>query len=63
MPRTPGPVQRDRNLRVNVSDEELDMLHALAKHAGLTISDIVRLLAREAYRRDFGDKKPPKRDA
>lgn len=48
---------RDRNLRVNVSTKELEMLHAIAHKAGLTVSDIVRLLAREGYARTFPDGK------
>jgi hypothetical protein len=49
---------RDRNLRVNMSTKELEMLHALADEAGLTVSDIVRLLTREGYARTFPDVKP-----
>lgn len=36
------------------------MLRALADAQGLSASDIVRTLIREAYRVRFGDKKPPK---
>jgi hypothetical protein len=49
---------RDRNLRVNVSDEELEMLRALADLDGLTVSDVLRSLARRAYRERIGDKAP-----
>ncbi len=44
-----------------MSDDELAQLNALASAAGLTASDIVRLLIREAYGRQFGDLKPAAR--
>ena len=47
---------RVRNLRVNVSDEELEMLRALAANAGVTSSDIIRLLVREAHRTTIATK-------
>lgn len=40
---------RDRNLRLIVSDEELSWAHALAEHQGITMSDVVRMLLREAH--------------
>jgi len=45
-------------LRTRVSQEEIAMLRDLADSAGVSSSDIVRLLIREAYRLKFGDKKP-----
>lgn len=37
------------------------MLEALAEDAGLTSSDVVRVMIRDAYRAKFGDKKPRKK--
>jgi hypothetical protein len=42
---------RTRNLRLIVSDEELNMAHTLAENTGVTMSDIIRMLIREAYAR------------
>ena len=55
-----APLERDRSLRVRVSDEEQEMLQALADRRGVTVSDYIRLTAREAYRAEFGDKPPKK---
>jgi hypothetical protein len=41
-----------------MSPTEVDMVAALAKSAGVSGSDIVRLLVREAYRLKYGDAKP-----
>lgn len=51
----------DRNLRVMLTTEELNMLHALADDSGLTASDVIRLQLREAYRTKFGTRKPKPR--
>ena len=40
---------RNRNLRLIVSDDELSWAHHLAEHHGLTVSDVVRLLLRQAH--------------
>jgi len=58
-----APIERERSLRVRISDEELAMLQALADQRGVTVSDYIRLTARETYRSEFGDKptKKPKR--
>lgn len=40
-----------------MSDEELKMVHALAEHAGLTASDIVRQLVRKAHAEMVGTTK------
>jgi hypothetical protein len=40
---------RNRNLRLIVSEDELSMVHTLAETAGVTKSDIIRLLVREAF--------------
>jgi len=42
-------VDRDRNLNVRASDEELDMLKEVARFMGLKQSDTVRQLIRQAY--------------
>lgn len=47
-------VDRARNLRVQLSDVELMMLHALADDSGLSSSDVVRTLVRESYRSKLG---------
>lgn len=39
-----------------MNEEELAMAHALAENAGLTMSDIIRLLLREAHGRTFPGK-------
>jgi hypothetical protein len=47
-------------LHLRVSEEEIAMLRALAEDRGLTASDIVRTMVREAYRQRFGDQPPKK---
>lgn len=51
--------ERTRSFRVQVSDAELAMIHALAGAAGVSASDYVRLSIRKDYAESFGDK-PPK---
>ena len=53
-----APKDRDKNLNVRVSDEELQMLAELAEHDGLTVSDWLRQTFRKAYRRVFGVNTP-----
>lgn len=43
-------MKRDQNVRVLFSDDEKLMLEYLAKRRGLTLSDVVRQLVREASR-------------
>jgi antitoxin component of RelBE/YafQ-DinJ toxin-antitoxin module len=43
-----------------MTTEEKEMLAALAKHEGLTSSDVVRLFIRRAYAETFGPKKSKK---
>ena len=43
------PNGRDYTLRVRMSDDERDMLATLADERGLTASDVVRQLVREAF--------------
>lgn len=52
-----GMVDRDRRLNVRFSDEEMEMLHALAEKRGLTAADYVRQFIREAYESEFSRKK------
>lgn len=52
---------RNRNMRLIVSDEELEWAHRLAEHQGLTVSDVVRLLLRKAHAQL--DAKQPKKNA
>jgi hypothetical protein len=54
--------ERDRQFRMNVADEELEMLRQLAEADGLTASDYLRTAIRRDYRDRFGDKprKPKK---
>lgn len=42
-------VERTRRINVLVTDEELEMLRKLADSKGVTISDYIRLGARDAY--------------
>ena len=49
--------QRARNLNVRVTDDEAEMLRALAERKGLSGSDIVRQYIREAYAAEFPPKK------
>jgi hypothetical protein len=51
------PTERDRSLRVRVSDDELRMVQELADADGVTASDHVRLYIRRAHAERFGDKK------
>lgn len=44
-----GEQKRERNLNVRITDEEASMLRALAAHAGLSQSDMVRLYIRRAF--------------
>lgn len=53
-----APRERTNAFQVRMGDDERAMVEALADDAGLSASDIVRLLIREAYRMKFGDKKP-----
>lgn len=53
----PTPDRKER-LNVRIAREELDMLEALAERAGLTSSDVVRMLVRDEYRAKFGEQKP-----
>ena len=53
--------ERDKSLRVRVSDAELRMVQELGDAEGITASDYVRLFIRRAYAEKFGEKKPPKK--
>jgi hypothetical protein len=53
-------VNREKMFQTRMTDDEHAKLLQLAEVAGLTASDIVRLLVREAYALKFGDKKPGK---
>ncbi|MBX3202320.1 MAG: ribbon-helix-helix protein, CopG family [Labilithrix sp.] len=57
----PPPLERSERLNVRVAPEESAMLDALAQEAGLSMSDIVRVLIRDAYRAKFGERKPKMR--
>ena len=56
-----APVERDRQFRIMMSDEEMEMVRTLADQAGLTASDIVRQLIRREYEQKAGGKPPKKR--
>ena len=45
---------RDRSLRVQVTTEELDMLHKIAAEEGISASDHLRLYIRRTYAERFG---------
>lgn len=48
--------KRDQMITIRLSLEEYDMVNAVAKHEGLTLSDWIRQSFRKAYRRIFGGK-------
>lgn len=50
-------VKRERRLSMLISDEEHDLLLALADREGVTASVIVRRLIRQAHAEAFGEKK------
>lgn len=49
--------KRDQMITIRLSREEYDMVNAVAKHEGLTLSDWIRQSFRKAYRRIFGGKR------
>lgn len=49
-------VARDLYLTLRVSEDEREMLHALAEREGVSASDVVRIHIRRAHREAFGDK-------
>lgn len=55
-----APAARDYMLRVRMTEDERQMLEALAEKSGLTASDIVRQLVRREHAATFGEK-PAKR--
>lgn len=56
----PNADDRTERLGVRMTTEEKEMLAALAKHEGLTSSDVIRLFIRRAYAETFGPKKSKK---
>lgn len=48
--------QREKAWNVRVTPDEDEMLRALAEHHGLSISDILRQLVRQAYAQAFPKK-------
>jgi uncharacterized protein (DUF1778 family) len=50
--------ERDRNMNLRVSADELAMLRALAERDGLSGSDFLRQYIRRSYVEHFGEKKP-----
>ncbi len=61
MPTPIAPVARSEVFRARMSAEEVAMVAALAQASGVSGSDVLRLLVREAYASRFGDKKPKPR--
>ena len=51
--------KRERRLSMLISDEEWDMLQALADHDGLSVSDHIRLYIRRAHAELPTPAKPP----
>jgi uncharacterized protein (DUF1778 family) len=49
---------RERMVNVRMTDDEADMLKALAEHEGLSASDIVRQYIRRAFAKAFPQAKP-----
>lgn len=56
-----SPAERDQNLRVRMSSDEVRMLKQLSDAMGLTASDVVRSLIRREHVEKFGDKLKKKR--
>lgn len=53
-------VDRERVLNVRMTDAEMQMVKELAEHAGLSQSDAVRQLVRQAHSK-LASEQPPKR--
>lgn len=51
--------KRGKNVNIRLTDEEFEMLTAVATHGGLTLSDWIRQSFRQAFRKLFGAKKKP----
>ena len=49
--------KRTKLVNFKISEEEYEMLTAIAKHEGLTFSDWIRQSIRKTYRRIFGSPK------
>jgi hypothetical protein len=45
--------QREKTWNVRVTEQENEMLQALAEHQGLSVSDVLRQLVRRAYAQAF----------
>lgn len=50
---------RESNLVIRLSADELNMMHAVAKHQDRTVSGVVRTWIRERYERIWGDTPAP----
>ena len=48
---------REHSMRVRLSTTEKEMVEALAEHMGMTASDVVRQLVREAFSRRLEHKR------
>ncbi len=48
-----GMLNREKLLNVRCTEHEIRMVKALADHRGLSISDAVRQMIREAFSQDF----------
>jgi hypothetical protein len=53
--------ERDKQFRMNLSEEERAMLEALSEADGVTASDYLRLLIRRQHQERFGAKPKKKR--
>ena len=53
--------ERDHNMNLRVSAEELAMLRAVADRAGLTASDYLRQYIRHSHAEHFGEKRKGKK--
>lgn len=51
------PAARDKMITIRMSEEEVAMIHAVARHHGLSLSDVVRQFVRHAFREMFGEQK------
>lgn len=52
---TDGPKARRRLFNFRASEEEVDRLRVLAKHYGLNVSQVVRMLAKREADRLWGE--------
>lgn len=55
-----SPLERDRQFRIRLSDDELAMLHELAERDGVSAADFLRLYIRRSHAEAFQGRRPKK---